>query len=97
MTVVRPTGDQQLSRDDLCSVLTGSCQSPGVVRAGVRDRPQPPQTQHLLEVAELFRASRAIHGGGIFAPELRVVLLGEDMQDLDRVVRIRIIGGVCGH
>jgi hypothetical protein len=46
---------------------------------------------------ELLGASCAIHGCGILGPELRVVLTGEDLQDLDRVIGITGVSGMRGH
>jgi hypothetical protein len=68
-----------------------------VARAGVRLCPEPPQTQHLLQLVELLWASRAIYGSGILGAELCVVLLGEEVQDLDRVIGIAVVCGVRSH
>jgi hypothetical protein len=46
-----------------------------------------------LELVELLWASCVIHSSGILDPELCVVLLWEDVQDLDWVSDIAV---VCG-
>lgn len=68
-----------------------------VARAGVRHCPESLQTQHLLELVELLWTSCAVYGSGILGPELRVVLLREDVQDLDWVVGIAVVCGVRSH
>jgi hypothetical protein len=75
----------------------GSSQPLAVVRTGVRHGPEPPETQHLLELVKVLWASCAVHGCGILGPELCVVLLGEGAQDLDWVIGIAVVCGVRSH
>jgi hypothetical protein len=75
----------------------GSAQPLAVARTGVRHGSEPPQTQHLLELVEVLWAPCALHSRGVLGQELRVVLLGEGMQDLDWVIGIVVVCGVRSH
>ena len=71
--------------------MTGSGQSLLIPWTGVRDGPQPPQSQQLLKLMELLRTPRPFHGGCVLSQELCMVALREYGEDLDRVIRIMII------
>ena len=55
----RPAGNHLLSRRDTGRpAMTGGHQPLLITRTGVGDGPQPPQSQQLLELAELLRTPR---------------------------------------
>jgi hypothetical protein len=77
--------------------FTGTRKPPGVAGAWVGDRPQPPQPQQFLELVELLRATSAVNRSGILGQELRMVLLREGTQNLDRIIGITVVDRMSSH
>jgi hypothetical protein len=77
--------------------MTGARQPFLIPRTGVSDRPQPPQSQQLLQLTELLRTPRTFHGSCVLSQELRMVTIRQHGQDPDRVIRIMIINWMRSH
>ena len=77
--------------------MAGGGQPILIPRTGVSDGPQPPQSQHLLQLTELLRTPRPFYGSCVLSQELRTVTLRQHGQDPDRVITIMIINRMRSH
>ena len=77
--------------------MTGGGQPIRIPRTGVSERPQPPQSQQLLQLTELLRTPRTFHGSCVLSQELRMVALRKHGEDPDRVIRLMIINRMRSH
>jgi hypothetical protein len=94
----RPARDDILSRRKIGRPSPADgCQPLVISRTRIRHRAQPPQAQQLLQLTELLRTPRALHGGRVLNQELRVIFLRQHAEDPDRIIRIVIINRVRSH